>query len=207
MILQWRHQYSLRTTILTDKPTTSTHPRNRLLAYRLLFAVAIAVCVLDQATKFWIVHHPELPLNSYWPYGGIEIIPGFFYLAHLTNPGAAWGLFPGFRYGFVLLAFLALYLIFRFRSELELKKTWLQVSFGLLTGGIAGNLIDRILHGHVTDFLDFHLPGYRWPAFNLADSGITIGVTLYIIHSVFFSKPKPEDSDTEVEKAGEGVNS
>ena len=156
----------------------------RLAAYRVFYALAATILLADQATKIWIQRIPILPLESYWPSGGVEIIPGFFYLAHIANTGAAWGIFPGFKTGFILLALIALTAIYFYRHELNLKSTPMQVSFGLLCGGIVGNVVDRIRLHYVVDFLDFHLPGYRWPAFNIADCGITIGVAVYVAASI-----------------------
>jgi signal peptidase II len=152
-------------------------------------------------SKLWIIGRPDLPLGSYWPYGGMEIIPGFFYIAHVGNRGAAWGLFAGYGFWLGLLAIGALVAIYYFRNELALRRLYMQVAFGLLCGGILGNLVDRMLRGHVVDFLDFHLPGYRWPAFNLADSGICIGITGYVIFnfSEIWSesrKKQPPDSSS-----------
>ena len=82
----------------------------------------------------------------------MEIIAGFFYIAHVGNRGAAWGLFPGYGLWLGLLAVGALVAIYLFRNELGLRRKCMQVSFGLLCGGILGNLLDRMLHGHVIDF-------------------------------------------------------
>jgi signal peptidase II len=67
-----------------------------------------------------------------------------------------------------------------------------QISFGLLCGGILGNLVDRLLDHHVIDFLDFHFGGYTYPTFNVADSGICVGVAIYLLHSLFQPEPPPE---------------
>jgi signal peptidase II len=99
----------------------------------------------------------------------------------------------------VALAVIALAAIFHWRRSLELERKSVQFSFGLLTGGIVGNVVDRLLYGHVVDFIDINPPGYgflvkhllgwpegsRWPAFNIADSGICIGVFLYMGISFF----------------------
>ena len=140
-------------------------------------------------------HHPGLALESYWPSGGIEIVPGFFYLAHVVNEGAAWGIFQGFRYGFIGLAFASLAAFYFFRHSLLLIKRPSQLAFGLICGGILGNLCDRLRLGFVVDFLDFQLPGYRWPAFNIADSGITVGVVFYIILTLFFFPDSDDKTD------------
>lgn len=135
----------------------------------------------DQASKSWV--YAEIPFNTFGPPGAIEVIPGFFNLVHVGNTGAAWSLFAG---NSVVLAFLAgatLFAIFIFRRHLDLAHPWVQTCFGLLCGGILGNLVDRIVHGHVVDFLDFRFGSYIYPTFNIADSGIVVGVLLYIVVS------------------------
>ncbi len=85
----------------------------------------------------------------------------------------------------ILLAIVVLAVIFRFRKELILEHVSMQYAFGFLCGGIIGNLTDRLVHGHVIDFLDFHLlPDYRWPAFNVADMAICTGMFLYIVCNI-----------------------
>jgi len=74
--------------------------------------------------------------------------------------------------------------IFLWRRALGLRARLVQVSFGLLCGGIVGNLVDRLRHGHVIDFLDFHFGSYVFPTFNVADSGISVGVAIYLWHSL-----------------------
>ena len=154
----------------------------RLQSYRLLWLLALIVFVLDQVTKAWI--YAKLPLGSYGAYGGIEVIPNFFYLVHVGNTGAAWSLFTGKSFYLALLALITLLAIFFWRRALGLQDRTAQLAFGLLCGGIVGNLVDRLLHGHVIDFLDFHFGSYVYPTFNVADSGICIGVALYVWHSL-----------------------
>lgn len=179
----------------------STQPST---SYKRLFITAAIVFVLDQLTKLWIFNHPELPLDSYFYPDSIEVIKDFFYIVHIGNEGAAWGMFSG--YGGVLAAFaiLALFMIYKMRHHLELHRKPMQLAFGLLIGGVIGNMIDRLIHGHVIDFLDFHfpfsipyvLPDGRYPAFNVADCGIVIGVFFYITLS-FFLKPEPTDDSSD----------
>lgn len=119
-----------------------------------------------------------------WPFGGIEIIPGFFYLCYVANTGAAWSMFAGHGEWLALLAVVALLGIYLFRETLELAKVRYQICFGIMAGGILGNLVDRVLHGHVIDFLDFRFGSYNYPVFNIADSGIFIGVALYMLNSI-----------------------
>jgi signal peptidase II len=173
----------------SDAMTANQTPRSlgaRIGAYRWFYVIAAAIFVGDQVSKIWI--DKTLPFNSYYPPEAITMIPGFFYIVHVGNTGAAWGLFAGKSFWLALLAVVTLLAIFIFRRHLDLKRPLVQVSFGLLCGGIVGNLVDRILHGHVIDFLDFHFGSFVWPAFNLADAGICVGVGLYILHT--FREPE-----------------
>lgn len=157
----------------------------RFLAYRLLLGLAVAIFVLDQVTKAWI--NATMPLGSYGP-AGIEVIAGFFNLVHVGNTGAAWSMLSGKSYFLALLALATLVAIFFWRRALGLHDRLTQVAFGLLCGGIVGNLVDRLLHGHVIDFIDLHFGSYVYPTFNVADSGICVGVLLYLWHSLRESK-------------------
>jgi signal peptidase II len=162
----------------------------KITAYWFFFTITCLILIADQGFKLWIQKKDSLPLHnppfssSYWPYGGIEIIPNILYLCHLGNKGAAWGILQGYGNYLALLAVLVLISIYYYRKEFNLKQPVQQVAFGLLCGGIIGNLVDRITHGYVIDFLDLHLPGYRWPAFNIADSAICIGIILYLFYSI-----------------------
>lgn len=153
----------------------------RVLRYKRLYLWAVAVFVLDQVTKAWVAE--TLPFNTYYPPDRITVIPDFFFLVHVGNTGAAWGLFAGKSVWLALLAAATLTAIFLFRKHLELRQRVVQITFGLLCGGILGNLIDRLIHGHVVDFLLFTFGSFHWPAFNIADSGICIAVCLYLIQS------------------------
>ncbi len=155
-------------------------------AYGRLGLTALIVLLLDQLTKSWIVSRipqgtfvigPESP-----PY---TVIPDFFYIVHVGNPGAAWGIFEGYGLALAILGILAVVAILIFRKHFELHRPLMQYAFGLLIGGIIGNIIDRLRFGHVVDFLDFHFGSYRYPSFNVADSGITVGVAIYILAGLF----------------------
>jgi len=154
----------------------------RLLAYRLLLALALTVIALDQASKAWINTH--LPFGTYGRPGAIPVVRDFLYLVHVGNTGAAWSMLTGRSMLLATLAAATLVAIFLWRRALGLRDRVAQVSFGLLCGGIIGNLADRLLHGHVIDFLDFHFGRYVYPTFNLADTGICVGVLLYLVHSL-----------------------
>lgn len=165
----------------------------RIRAYRALLSIAAAVFVFDQLTKWWIVAH--VPFNPLHVHGGqfdLEVIPGFFYIIHVGNTGAAWSMFSGQSVLLALLAALTLVAIYFYRHSLGLRDRLNQICFGLLCGGIVGNLLDRLLHGHVVDFIDLHFGTYVYPTFNVADSGICVGVLLYLWHSLRTPPPKPE---------------
>lgn len=157
----------------------------KLKRYKLFITVTLSLVFLDLMSKLLVDYY--LPENLY--YDPIPVIPPFLYLAHVHNTGAAWGMFADKSYILAIIGLLALYMIYAFRKVIELHKTFVQWSMGLLCAGIIGNMIDRVAYAHVNDFIDVHLPGgYRWPTFNFADCGITVGVTLFIIISFFAGK-------------------
>lgn len=170
----------------TIKPVGIT---GRLARYQLLFISSAVIFILDQVSKAWIFNN--LPLDSYFYPDSIQVIEGFFYIVHIGNEGAAWGMLSGYSGLLAIFAFVALFAIYKLRHTLELNRRIMQFSFGLLSGGIIGNLVDRMIHGHVIDFLDFHfpfsipwiMPTGRYPSFNIADCGIVIGVLIYMIAS------------------------
>lgn len=138
--------------------------------------------VLDQASKAWIF--ATIPFGTYGPPGAITVIDGFFYLTHVGNTGAAWSLFSGRSTLLAGLAAVTLIGIYAWRASLGLRLPLVQTAFGLLCGGIVGNFVDRLLHGHVVDFLDLHFGSYIYPTFNVADAGICTGVGLYLLWSL-----------------------
>lgn len=164
-------------------PVTTTLPWwRRLYGYRLLWALGLLVFAADQLTKIAIA--ARLPFPTYGEPDAITVIDGFFNLVHVGNTGAAWSLLAGKSFFLAALAACTLGAIFFWRRHLGLKLLPAQISFGLLCGGIVGNLVDRLLHGHVIDFIDLHFGGYVYPTFNVADCGICIGVGVYVIHSL-----------------------
>jgi signal peptidase II len=155
--------------------TTSTHESilKRIGRYRLLWLVITCVFFLDLASKSWILEHVPA-------YGApIPVVDSILYIVHVYNTGGAWSILAGYSDWLVTFGFVALAILFAMRKHLELDKSIQQWIFGLIVGGILGNLWDRIVYGHVIDFIDVHLPFYRWPAFNVADIGISVGVLLY----------------------------
>ena len=169
---------------------------SKVLYYR-LFVIAGVILVLDQITKILVQY--SIPFeSSYFAPDRVTIIEDFFYLVHIGNKGAAWGMFSEYSGILTLLSFAVLLFIFYFRKQLELHRGTVQIAFGLLIGGILGNLIDRIRVGHVIDFIDIHLPFTlpyilpfgRWPAFNIADSAIVVGMLFYLLLSLSDTKKK-----------------
>lgn len=142
----------------------------------ILLIFGFGILVLDQWTKYIIVQKFRL-------YQGVEVIHGFFNIIHVRNTGGAFGIFGGERGGigsilFVVVSLIAIgAIVFLFVKTKENEKA-LALSFSLILSGAMGNLIDRLHFGEVVDFLDFHLSAYHWPAFNVADSAICIGIGL-----------------------------
>lgn len=164
-------------------------------SFKRLFYVASAVLIFDQLSKYLIEQWVPFGISYFEP-DRIPVIDNFFYIVHIGNEGAAWGLFSEYKGMLTILAFVVLALIYCFKNQLELKYKSVQVAFGLLIGGIIGNLIDRIRLGYVIDFIDIHLPFQipfiipygRWPAFNVADSCIVMGLFSYLILNHLLSK-------------------
>ena len=149
-------------------------------AYRLLWTIAASVFLLDQASKAWVAW--RLVYGTYGEaFGAIPVIKGFMYVVHVGNTGAAWSTFSGKSFILALLAAGTLAAIFVWRRALGLRLRSHQLCFGLLCGGILGNLTDRIVRHHVVDFIDLHFGTYVYPTFNVADSGICVGVLLYLV--------------------------
>jgi len=146
---------------------------------RFILFLSLPLYALDQLTK-------QLILRSINPYDAYIVAPDFFSLVNVTNTGAAFGSFKGNNTFFVAISLLALVVVTVVLVRHRRSDPWRDVSLALLLAGILGNLTDRLLYGHVIDFLLFnlHIPyADPWPAFNVADSCISIAVVLFIIHS------------------------
>jgi signal peptidase II len=148
------------------------------------FALLIGgITLLDQLSKLWV--------QMRFLYAEkVVVIPGFFNLHYIRNTGAAWGMLSGWRCLLVLFSLVMLTLILRRRRELFYATAFGRIALPLLAGGILGNLIDRIRLGYVVDFLDFYHGAWHFPAFNVADSAICIGIGLYLIGQ-FRAERKP----------------
>jgi signal peptidase II len=157
-----------------------------------IFVVLVTggVVAADQLTK-WYVRH-AMPM-----YESIPVIRGCFSITHASNPGGAFSLFAGssdsIRVPFFFVASAAaIAALIYFLRQISLAQHWLLFAVAGVLGGALGNLIDRIAFGRVTDFLLVYWRQYQWPAFNVADSFITIGVVILIGHSLFSSESKAE---------------
>jgi signal peptidase II len=137
--------------------------------------VALAVVICDQVTKALVLHFLPIEHLDEQP-----VFPGFK-LVHWENTGAAWSMFSGNNKILVAVAVVALIILFLTRHHFDSRSLLGQFALGLIFGGITGNLIDRIWHGRVIDFLDFYF--INFPAFNIADSAICTGVGLIFIMS------------------------
>ncbi|MCP4625256.1 MAG: signal peptidase II [bacterium] len=155
--------------------------------YTRLAIIAGLVIVLDQITKAIILN--TLPL-----YDSITVISGFFNITHVHNPGGAFGFLanqsPLVRQAvFIVAALIATVLVFFLYRGAPPTHPWLSAALALIFGGAIGNLIDRIRFHWVVDFLDVYIKKYHWPAFNVADSAITVGIAIFIWHLVFKKIP------------------
>ena len=165
--------------------------KNRLKKRHHLMAwPALTIIALDQISK-WVV------IRSLRLHESVPVITGFFDLVHVRNRGMAFGLMnrPGIEFAFYFLvaaslAAVTLLLIWFFRLKEDDHRLTLGLS--LILGGAVGNLIDRVRFREVIDFLDFYLGQYHWPAFNLADSAITIGTFLVAIGLIFKPQELPK---------------
>jgi signal peptidase II len=142
-------------------------------------AGALAVLVLDQATKAVATARLE-------PRGSIAIVPGLFDLTYVRNQGAVFGLFRdlGSPWRSVLLTLVpaaAIAFVLGMARRTDDADRIGRAALALVLGGAVGNLIDRLRFGSVVDFLDFHVRGHHWPAFNAADSAICVGIALLIL--------------------------
>ena len=157
---------------------------NKTLDVKFILFLSLPLYALDQLTKQWI-------LRSISPYDARIVVRDFFNLVNVTNTGAAFGSFKGNNTLFVIISIVALVVVTVLLVRPRRSDLLRDVSLGLLLAGILGNLTDRLLYGHVIDFLLFNLHvryADPWPAFNVADSCISIAVVLFIIHS--FGKQK-----------------
>ncbi len=154
------------------------------------FLIAALVVLLDRVSK-WAVA-TTLPLHG----NPLTVIPGFFDITHVENTGAAFGLFAESTAqwkvaALVTFSLAALIIVAVLLWKSSHSVSTMTVGLSLILGGAFGNLWDRVVDGHVIDFLDFHIGTYYWPAFNVADSAIVVGAIL-LVAEILFARPSGE---------------
>ncbi len=153
-----------------------------------LLLLIIGIIVSDQLTKKWVV-------DSFQLHESREIIPGFFNFTYLTNKGAAFGLLANVdaawrHWFFIAVAAVALIVLIFAYFKLKDCQRFYGVALAFIAGGAIGNLIDRIRLGSVVDFLDVYVSNHHWPAFNVADSAICVGVAVFILANILEERDK-----------------
>jgi signal peptidase II len=161
----------------------------------LLYGIGSFIILLDQYTKHWV--RQSIPLGVSWsPIAWLDPIVTF---THVRNTGAAFGLLPQLSGIFIVVALVVIVGIIVYYRQLAQASLLLRIALGLQLGGAAGNLIDRLIFGHVTDFIDFRV----WPVFNVADSAIVIGTALLGYYVLFAEQPVSDEvSNTVAAEAG-----
>jgi signal peptidase II len=157
---------------------------------KFILFLSLPLYALDQLTK-------QLVLRFVSPDEPRVLVSDFFSLVNVTNTGAAFGSFRGNNTFFIVISSVALVIVLSLLLRSQIPDRWRDISLALLLAGIVGNLTDRLLYGHVIDFLlvDLHVPyAHPWPAFNVADSCISVAVVLFIVHSFWKQTPPVEQS-------------
>lgn len=158
---------------------------------KLLLAVSLAIVALDQWTKLYIKNHFQL-------HESVPVISGFFDITYVLNPGAAFGFLAGlneaYRRGFFVVVTIAAIAAVAYLMIKEKGMKLRLISYTLVLAGAVGNFIDRVYMGKVIDFLLFYYKTYQWPAFNVADTAISIGIGLLMIDYFFIKRNKDENN-------------
>lgn len=140
----------------------------------IIIFIILLVILLDQGSKYLIIRYVDI-------FDSIEILP-FLHIVNVRNTGAAFGMFKDMNtHFFISISIIAIIFVI----YLLKKNAYNFVGLSLIFGGAVGNLIDRILYGKVVDFMDFSIGRFHWPAFNLADSCLTIGIGIVLLTSLF----------------------
>lgn len=146
--------------------------------------LSLLVVALDQLSKYLVV-------QSFRLYESLPLLPGLN-LTLLHNTGAAFSFLNDAggwqRWFFIIMALLVGTILVVWMSRLDESRPWLGAALGLIVGGAAGNLLDRVLHGHVIDFIDVYVRQWHWPAFNVADSAISVGVAILVIDAIWLDR-------------------
>ncbi len=156
---------------------------------------ALLVLAADQWSKWYMMVVMDLPNRP-----PIEVT-SFFNLVTVWNQGVSFGMFASHNQPLILTGVASIVtlilLVWLGRNE----SRFVALSLGLVIGGAIGNIVDRVKYGKVFDFLDFHLMGFHWPAFNIADSGVVIGVVLLCIHSMFLERQNTSEGSSDETRA------
>lgn len=162
-------------------PDRLTH-RPSALGFGVL--IALLVILLDQATKLWV-------LNTFVPGESVTVTPFSIWCWSSTRvrPSVFWPIIRAGSAGFTAIALgISAWIVWQLRTLQP--RTWFSLGLALIMGGALGNLIDRLWLGMVIDFIDLHVAGYHWPAFNVADSAVCVGAVLYVLCQSRTGEPK-----------------
>lgn len=160
---------TLRRSSISAQHSDPSKPK-RSSAFPSIIGIAAIVFALDQLTKFLVLKY--IPYSQSWSF--FPALARIFRFTFITNTGAAFGMFPQLGSAFMVVAIVVVLAIILFYRHLPTDNIWIRLSLGLQLGGAMGNLLDRMMHGYVVDFIDI---GF-WPIFNLADLSIVVGVTI-----------------------------
>jgi signal peptidase II len=147
------------------------------------YAITLLVLLLDHLTKWAVRAHMDL-------HSAFELVPNYLNLSYVQNSGVAFGLLSDIEsvwkpYILAAIAVVAVIIILVYSSRMPLNRKLLQVALAIILGGILGNFMDRLVHGFVVDFIEFHIyDSFHWPNFNIADSAITIGIALLLLDTL-----------------------
>ena len=142
-----------------------------------IYLIAVISILIDQITKLIIV-------NAFKPFMGITVIKNVFEIMYVKNEGAAWGILNNNLPILIFISMAALYLLNSYINKDKNITKVMTISYGLLLGGITGNLIDRLFLGHVVDFIHVYIFNYSYPVFNMADTFIVVGIILMLIEVI-----------------------
>ncbi len=167
--------------------------KNLIAKEKVLLVTIMIVYILDKITKNLISMTYQLGESK-------SIIGNFFKITYIENQGIAFGLLSDWQHSYktlILFVISLIAIIIIFKIYRDSKRRFIEeLSFGLILGGAAGNIFDRIVYQRVVDFFNFGIGQYRWPFFNIADSCITIGVIIFLIISMFYSKEQKNEADS-----------
>jgi signal peptidase II len=145
----------------------------------ILAVTAVLIYIADQVTKALVVASLDVGER-------VQVIGDLVWLWHLRNTGAAFSLLPGAIWLFVPITILALGMVAWFHRQFRDRGPWIHVILGVVLGGTLGNLTDRLRFGYVVDFVSVGVGDLRWPAFNVADPSVVIGIGVLVVYLTFF---------------------